>query len=135
MAEPVTFLYYSFGTLLFLSALFRIEDARGKRFLETVRNLLDRGCELIGKGTRRLRIWFGSGMIRLFFHYLAHKLLKCGLAMIRTCERFFEKRLRYNRRKANQLSESIEQSHLAAIAEHKRDTALSDREKQRLKAH
>jgi len=134
MIDPLSFLYYSLATMLVLSILFRVEDARGKRFLETIRSLFDTVCGVIARSIRRTRVWFGAGMVRLFFHYLAHKLLKVGLAVMRTCERFFEKRLRYNRQKAHKLSESIEQSHLAAIAEHKRDTALTEREKQHLRA-
>jgi len=84
----------------------------------------------------RVRLFIGARTMWLFVHFLVHRVLKTVLYTVRQLERFFETRLRQNRKRATAISHDLEKrSHLVEIAEHKQATALTEQEKRRMKSH
>ena len=75
------------------------------------------------------------GFFRLLLHYFMHGFLRRILNLIRRLEEKIERLMRQNRQVAKAIDAEKRQSHLTAIAEHKIETALSDREKQRRRSH
>ena len=135
---PDTVLYLVISTTIFvvLMFVFRIEEARGQRFLSPVRDWLDTMSGTVATVLLKLRLFMGAGTIRLFLHFVVHRALKVVLLLVRKLEGFFETRLRQNRRHATAISHDLERrSHLVEIAEHKQATALTEQEKRRMRAH
>lgn len=139
MSVALTTLLSSTVTLILLTGVFQFEDYRGRRwFLSGLRRRFD---YLITGMSQALghRHPFGRGFLRLLFHYLAHTLLRRLLAGLRGIEHGVERLIRRNRRAAKALDTAPKLSeastHLQQIAEHKVETALTEREKRRLRAH
>ncbi len=136
MPDAVLYLIISTTVFVVLMFVFRIEEAREQRFLSPLRSWLDGVSDKVATVLLKLRLFVGAGTMRLFLHFVVHRLLQTVLRLVRTLERFFETRLRQNRRHATAISHDLERrSHLVEIAEHKQATALTEQEKRRMKAH
>ncbi len=136
MSLPVYMLIGSTITLVILAGVFRVEDKRAQKvLLPRLRNALD-AFLLRRMGAHAFASsHVGQGFFRLLFHYFAHGVLNRVLAAIRWIEIRVESLIRQNRQIAKTIGAQKRETHLTAIAEHKAQTALTEREKQKLRAH
>lgn len=123
--------------LVFLAGVFRVEDARAGELilLGGVRRWFDR---TIRTATFKMATWhpyLGQGFARLILHYLAHTVLDRLLAVARALETWLERLLHRNRQVAKKIDAEKRQTHLDMIAAHKAETALTERQKQKLRSH
>jgi len=136
MSLPLSILIGSTITLVILTGVFRVEDARGRRlFLGRVRAFID---EVMLRWFGTHHVWvqhLGRGFFRLLFHYFAHGVLNQVLKLVHWLETKLEVLIRQNRQVAKAIGAEKRETHLTAIAEHKAQTALTEREKQKLKAY
>lgn len=136
MSLPLALLIGSTITLVFMAGVFRLEDARGGQYLCCGRlrsnvNALYLGVE------RTLSGWhpyLGRGFFRLIMHYFAHSVLRRILHFVRRLEERIEGAMRRNRQVAKAIDAEKRQTHLTELREHKEETALTERQKQRLRA-
>lgn len=135
MVDAFIWLGASIGALLFLALVYRVEEARERRFFERVRGVLDRGVGVLFTALARVRGYLGAGSLRLGLLYVWNRFLQICLRFVRSSETFVETRLRHNRRRAKKVSASLSTpSHLQELQAFKASTTLSDKEKRRLKA-
>ncbi len=136
MIIAFTYVGVSIAVLLVLTFVYVLEDIKGKRiFLPNVRQVLD---VVLGRSIKKiesLAFSFTNGVVRLLLHYGAHSILKRILAVIRTLEQKVEDLVRQNRRIAKSLGSMRTNAHFTAIAEHKEEVALSEKEKSDLLTH
>jgi hypothetical protein len=137
MIIALTYMAISIGSLLLLTVVYVVEDKKGHRvFLVSPREKLD---SLLGKlmlQFERIAFSFTRGFMRLLLHYGAHSILKRTLALIRRLEAKVELLVRQNRKVAKDIGGTLRSnSHLGAIAEHKEEVSLSEKEKQQLRSH
>jgi hypothetical protein len=136
MSLPLYILIGSTITLVIMTGVFRLEDARGKLlFFASVRRAFTRGITQMLERYIGWHPYVGRGFFRLLLHYFAHGFLRRVLNGIRRLEERVERLMRQNRQVAKSIDAEKRQSHLTAIAEHKIETALSEREKQRRRSH
>lgn len=130
----LTLLLSSFGAIS-LVFLFYVEQRRGHRFFEHVRDALDAGAVFLERLWHRIFRHAWRDFIRQTIHYFFHVVLRALVKGFRALEQVSERMLRSNRilaRKANK--ERTERTMLDEIAEHKLTVALSEEEKKRHKA-
>ena len=144
-------------TSLFFIVLFRIEQGRGARFGDGVRSTFDRMLVSIKDHIRDALPPINDHFLQELFYFSVHKTLSFLLGRIRKLERFVLRIVRFNRMqvvrlrtqsvvtteqsivasKVGEISSEAAQSpisdHLTQIAEHKKENALSPREKQKRK--
>ncbi|OGG41876.1 hypothetical protein A2837_01535 [Candidatus Kaiserbacteria bacterium RIFCSPHIGHO2_01_FULL_46_22] len=136
MHVSVWILLISGFLLLSLALLLATESKIGRRIIfGRTRAFAD--LHVVGlqsKMRRRTERW-GTFNIRTLFHYLFHQLLGALLFLNGLAERYIS-RLRYHNKKIAHRAKQISSGgHLAEIAAHKGDTALSDEEKTARKEH
>lgn len=133
MTLPVSVLIGSAITLVILAGVFRLEDSKGRLVvLGRARSWFNRVITGLYNRLANWHPYVGRGFFRLILHYLMHGLLRRLLNVLRFIERAVERLMRQNRQVAKAIdAEKRQASHLEAIAEHKVETALSEREKQR----
>jgi len=141
-------------TSLFFAVLFRVEQARGARFGGGVRSVFDRMLFDIRAHVRDVMPPINDHFFQELFYFSVHKTLSFILGTIRRLERMVLRVVRFNRMQVVRLrtrstvgeqlpvveKQNIEASlpvsdHLSQIAEHKKDSALTPREKQKRKEH
>lgn len=129
------------STLLFVVFLFGVqaEQKRGKRFLlGGLRGWLD---GVIGFTERKIaQSWdhFSKYVVQLGWYYSVHSFLR---ALLRTIVAFYEQvehvfernRHRTKQLRAEKQQVASGQGHLAKMAQHKADTALTPKQQQKLK--
>jgi len=132
MVPALWYLGISIGVFLLLSLLYSIEDKKGDRvILKGFRALLDGVFLAILARLFSLMAFFTHGFMRLLLHYSAHKILKRIQTTLQRLEQKIEALVRHNRRIAKTIKEEAkEKNHLHAIAEHKEEVALSEKEKE-----
>jgi hypothetical protein len=137
MVLALTYVAGSFITLLVLTCIYVIEDIKGKRvFLLSFRTKLDAFLALLLVKIEKFMYSFTNGFMRLMLHYGAHSILKRVLAVIRKLEVKVEDLVRRNRSIAKDIRSSLRpKNHLDAIAEHKEEVALTEKEKEALLTH
>ncbi len=137
MSLPLYILIGSTVTLVILTGVFRLEDRSGKIVvLGGVRRWFNGTLTALVARAMGWHPYVGRGFMRLILHYLAHGLLRRILIGIRRIEHWIEQLMRQNRQVAKSIdAEKRHSSHLQAIADHKVETALSEREKRRLRSH
>ena len=115
--------------------VFRLEAQRGTRLVGAGwRGQLDRGLELVVQRTTHLGIHFGTGAVRLALHFVIHKALAIMLGGLRWFEKGVALMQQNNRRVAKTIRDEQRKTHLHVIAEHKESSALTEKQKQKLKA-
>lgn len=136
MTLPVSFLIGSTIALVIMTGVFRLEDRAGRLLvLSAVRQWFNECVEGVYKRITGWHPYAGRGFVRLMLHYLVHTLLKRVLRLVRRVEQWIERVMRQNRQVAKSIDAGNRpQTHLEAIAEHKVETALTEREKRRLRA-
>ncbi len=121
---------------LFIISLFlvRYEEQHGKRlFLSTFRFWLDRQCDVVVYRIQH----FIHHSLRLSWYYSLHSSLRACMGVLVASYDFLERIFTENRRRARLLRlkySEASRSHLRAIEEHKKTTALSPGEKKKLKS-
>ncbi len=103
--------------------------------LASARSLLTKVLTSIHDKIFHVHPFMGRGFFRLIMHYALHGVLKRCLRLLRSAEAGLEALMRQNRQVAKAIDAEKRQTHLTAIADHKIETALSPREKQRRRAH
>lgn len=137
MTAALIYLTGSIIALSIIAGVFRIEDAQGGQLiiLRRVRGFFDRVVLWIITCCSWIGTYIRHSFARLFFHYLAHRLLKRLYAVTRTLELKTEELLRQNKRTARRIStERHERSHLDEIADHKQKTSLSDAQIEKMRS-
>ncbi len=128
---------------LFLGSLFvfvisaflvSAEERRGQRlFLPRIRAYFDQGCLAVVRFVRHTV----SNSLRLSWYYGLHSALRALLSVIVRTYDSLERVFTENRKRARALRLAQKEgppTHLSAIEDHKRATALSTSEKKRLRA-
>lgn len=114
--------------------LLQAESAQNKRLvLSRLRSNLDTKIVFMQKRSNEWSGYFGTGSLRILLHYLAHQVLSVVLKIIKFSEKSLGK-LRHRNKMVAKAVKDRDRNHLDHIAEHKESTALSDKEKQDLKA-
>ena len=129
MTTALMYLTSSIIALSVIAGIFRVEDAQGGQLimLRRTRGFFDRVVLWLIACYSWIAAYIRHSFARLFFHYLAHRLLKRLYAVTHRLELKTEELLRQNKRTARRIStERHERSHLDEIADHKERTSLSD---------
>lgn len=123
------------GTLLVLSVLlFRIEDVRGTRVLESVRKRLDTLAILAGRYTKRWTRFLERDLFRQTLHFFFHTVLTSAINWLEACVAYIRRVRRTNRSIAERSREDrIGRNMFDEIAEHKEAVALTPRERKKAK--
>lgn len=136
MILALTYVALCLTILSVLTFVYVVEDVRGKRiFLSGTRSQLDLFFRVIQRKIGAVVSQFTNGFMRVLFHYGAHSVLKRVLALIRKLEGRVEEMVRKNKRVAKSITSGKAKNHLDAIAEHREETALSEVQKEEMKAH
>ena len=141
-------------TSLFFVVLFRIEQGRGARFGGGIRSIFDRMLVSIAAHIRDVMPPINDHFFQEVFYFSIHKTLSFLLGTIRKLERVVLRVVRFNRMqvvrlrtrgKAGEQQVAVPKNdgdaslpvsdHLTQIAEHKKENALTPREKQKRKDH
>ena len=137
MQNALIFLVLSVSTLVIITGIFRIEDAReGKRVvLVAVRNLFDSFLQKLRSKCVRVDTYLGRGFARLMLHYVAHGVLYRLLAFIARTEDKVEYLLRRNKQVAKEIRTNKQKTHLDVLKEHQKETALTEAQKKKMRSH
>ncbi len=120
--------------LLFFIVLLRMEERRGRRLLlGGARGWLDQKVLALNYFFSHISISWGSGALRVTFHFLMHEVLGGIVSALRALEYKVTHLQRQNRNIVKSFSAQKEKGHLHLIAEHKQNTALSEDQKKELK--
>lgn len=118
------------GALLLLAMMYRIEEASQRRLLGGVRSWCDRRLTQL-RSSMAAGIWQEYvTAIRWYFYRLLHIVLRRCLRLVSWIATSLEIRLRRNRAKAKQLTETDGSAYLRSLHEHKEASVLSERERQ-----
>ncbi len=123
------------------------EVARGERLmLAGLRSRLDSGVAHFRLSLKAVLDYLDRHIIRLSWYYSLHSLLQAALRVVVSLYDYLEGRFHQNRLRARALRAErrarkqgkavtpvMVDTHLTSIAEHKAETALSDKQKQKLK--
>jgi hypothetical protein len=126
------------GLALLLIVLFRHERSRGARYHKGARALFDRSLEVAKSQVKRRYRSLADRTLPQSIQYIFHRMLVATLSRLQRLETAVSAVLRRNKNRANRrdLEEaSNASSHLSAIADHKRETALSEEEKKQRRDH
>ncbi|OGG86099.1 hypothetical protein A2392_01405 [Candidatus Kaiserbacteria bacterium RIFOXYB1_FULL_46_14] len=136
MPLPVWTLLISGFLLLSFFLLFATEASAGHRIVfARARAFADlRVADWQSKAKRHIDRWGGFNF-RTLLHYLFHQLLSALLFINRLVERYISKLRHHNKQIARRAKQVSGSGHLAEIAIHKEDTALTDAEKTARKDH
>lgn len=130
MVAPVSIVVISGSVAVALIILFRYEQARGVRYLGGARRLFDRSVEHAKYRLERTYRRVTGQALRQSVHYIFHQILTATLRRIQRLEDIVHAVARFNKNRANHRREATSISHLSAVADHKREVALSDSQKQ-----
>lgn len=141
-------------TSLFFIVLFSIERARGARFGEGIRGIFDRMLVGIKSHIRDAMPPINDHFFQELFYFGVHKSLSFLLNTLRKLEHMVLRIVRFNRMQVVRLrtrgsataqptivtktdteDATSPSGHLTQIAEHKKENALTPREKQKRKDH
>lgn len=123
------------GSLLAaFGSLFFFESKRGDRIvLGGFRGVLDRLLLSVYAAVSKLHWHFGSGALRLIIHFFIHRLLSNLVRFLNLIVRLVGSWQKQNRMAARSVRDAQEKTHLELIADHKTHTALTEKEKKKLK--
>lgn len=120
-----------------LSSLVAFEQRRGKRvFLAGLRGVLDGFVAAVGRTFTAAWNHMTQYVVRLGWYYSIHSFLRTLMRALIAVYEYLEKHFERNRARTKKLRaqkrERTGQSHLAAVAEHKAEVALSPEAEQAL---
>jgi hypothetical protein len=116
-----------------LVALFAFEDRRGAVFLPRVRAACDTVVTELSVRIARMVHHVATGSVRLLFHYLMHRALSLLTRIFARTSHYFEQLKRRNRTIARTVQKERFDSHLGQVAAHKKEQALTKREREALR--
>ena len=120
-----------------LALLVQIEEAKGRRLvLGGVRGYLD--VSLVRLNAWRRRQWehFVQYFVKLGWYYSMHSFLRTTLQVLVALYNYIESKFEHNRERTKHLRDEKQRkidAHLAAMAEHKAEVALTPREQAALR--
>lgn len=133
MTPGVLAVVVSGSLLLIVAAVYRVEEARQRRFAERFRTWCDTQLA-------RIATWVTTGvwqqyvkLVQWLGYRMLHMLLKRCVLIARRAVTTLESTLQRNRLKAKQLSHDDSSSYLSSLQKHKQEHMLSERERQQLK--
>lgn len=136
MVAALTYVGVSVAVLLLLTLVYVVEDIKGRRvFLVRARTLFDSFLLVLRSKLASIIAFFTHGFMRVLLHYGAHTILKRILSTLRNLEKKVEDLVRQNKKVVKNISSTKTRTHLDAIAEHKEESALSDKEKEEMRSH
>jgi cell division protein FtsB len=136
MFTALTYVGGSVTVLLLLTAIYIIEDSKGRRIiLPRIRGWFDAVCRWFLLQASLFFSFFSKGFVRVLLHYGVHSILNRLLATLRKLEKKVEELVRRNRTVVKNIRKVHTKSHLDEIAEHKEETALSPGQKKKLRSH
>ncbi len=109
-----------------------VERRRGRRFGARMRGILDRALEGMRRSVGAHMPDINDRFFRQLFHYIIHLFLSSVIRVLEFLERGLRRIMRLNRKKAVtgvSASGAGGDSHLKKIAEHKEESALTEKEK------
>ncbi|MEZ4200348.1 MAG: hypothetical protein R3B69_01995 [Candidatus Paceibacterota bacterium] len=121
-------------SFLLLVILCIAEARRGQRIiLQRVRSWFDSLVLRVFYFVTHIKLHFGAGAVRIFFHYCIHRLLGAFLTVLGWLQTALRHLQQQNRTVATVVRKEQERTHLDVIAEHKVNVTLTEAEKERLK--
>ena len=119
-----------------LLTLYSVEDVRGQRIiLPTVRGHVDRGFHYVAerfvKSGIRVSVW----LLHVLLEHGVKRLMKTLVDTMHSIEEQIERLIRQHRSMHNRSREERTRNHLDDIAEHKLESALSEKEISKRKSH
>ena len=127
-------MYLFVGSVWSITAVFTlfllIERWRGVRLMPRVRGFLDAKIEKQQQAVGDRVPMVNQRFFRQFFHYSVHLSLSRFLRILKNTEEKAKKMLHLNKAKARVVLEPKVDSHLAKVAAHKEEIALTDKQKQ-----
>ncbi len=133
MTTAIIIAVISGGVLAALTHLFRLEQKRERRFLMPVRAVLDLVAEKMASAYSTMAHFCGSGRLWRYGRFVVLLFVEGVLLLLHRLEQFL---LRVHRRQNKTLHTTTafrNDGHLGEVSAHKRDTALSQEEKERLR--
>jgi hypothetical protein len=119
---------------VFFFVLFRIEEARGSRFIEPARAGLDGAFSRVSYVWNRTVVHVERDLMRQVLHYFVHTILASILNFLRACEERVILLQRSNRMFAKRVrGERTTRSMFDDVADHKAAVALTPRERKKAK--
>jgi len=133
---PIALIYFGISTviLLLLCAVYLYEDAKGRRvFFPSARAFLDRIFVVLHKAIRNtfVIVWFKCSQFVL--RHGVHKTLAAIVSYLKGLEHKVEDSVLRNRHSVTQ--EKSGRTHLDDIADHKESTALSEKDRKKMRSH
>ena len=136
MVAALTYVGVSMCVLAALTIVYVLEDIKGQRiFLQSARLWLDKALLALYARFSSIVSFFTHGFMRVLLHYGAHTILKRVLSALRKLEKRVEDLVRHNRKVVKDISAAKSRNHLDAIAEHKEEVALSEKEKKERRSY
>lgn len=127
-------LLVSGSLMVAFGGLFFVESKRGDRLvLGGFRGWVDKVLVAIHGALSKLHWHFGSGAVRLIIHFVLHRLLSSLVTFLNRIMDLVNSWRTKNRLAARSVRDAQEKTHLELIADHKTDTALTEKEKKKLK--
>ncbi len=119
-----------------LVLLYAAEDVRGDRVVfKRLRDFLDRAIKFLQRLIDRYVFTAVKVALHSVFYYLAQKVLRRIFFWAQSLEARAENILRQHGKHVKHQSGDRERNHLDDIADHKAESALSEKEIERLKSH
>lgn len=135
MSGIVLYVVLSGVVLLLLLTLYVIEDVKGKRiFLRRPRFVLDCLVEYVYVQIISGATYFVGRVFKFLLHHGIQTLLKNILKFVKSFEGKLENTLRQQKRGARNDDEERVRNYLDDIADHKESSALTDRQKKKLRS-
>jgi len=119
--------------LLYSSVLWWEEKRNNRLFFGGLRSRLDYGIVLLSKRISSTFQILLKRTVTLSWYYSLHALLRLLLRFIAGLYFAVEQMFINNRNKARQIRRTQNNSHLAALSEHQKETALTEKEKKKRK--
>ena len=136
MTTALVYLGGSLASAAVFVLLYLVEDAKGHRiFLSSFRSWLDKMLARLFAATAHFLTFYGKAFIRLLFHYGAQALLKKMLNFLHSIEKKVENLVRKNKMVAREINIHRVKTHLDELSEHKQDSALTQKQRDKMQLH
>ncbi len=119
--------------MAFLLVLFWHEERRGKKYALRFRLKLDHFAQNLNKSYADMTQLFGTGSLRMTMHFVTHRVLTYVARLTQFLHTYLNKLQMRHRKIVHEARKERSSSHLEAMQEHKKNVALSEEEKRRLR--
>jgi len=137
MSNALIILAVSTLTLVLITGVFRVEDARGGStiILTRFRVFMNTVLTVCIKKITNIETYLGKGMVRLVLHYCVHGILRRVLLFVSFIKNRIENLVSKNKQVAKEIRSNKKKTHLDKIAEHRKKTALTESQKKKMRSH